>query len=367
MEYRKINNEEVSLLGFGCMRFSEDKNGKIIETKAFEMLNYAYQQGFNYYDSAYVYHHGESELLLGKWLKTIDRTTVKIATKLPLLEFSSLKEAKAIFENQLRKLDVEYIDYYLLHALRKTSWDKIIELQVLTYLEEMVKQGKIKNLGFSFHDDFEIFEEVINAYPWDFTQIQLNYMDVDYQAGLKGLKLAKKHDIAVIVMEPLKGGLIARLPKEETDILASNYSAANIAMRWVASFPEVAVILSGMSELSDVIENIEILSTPFPCSEIELEKIAQIKLSLNEKILVDCTSCGYCMPCDFNVNIPDCFKYLNVGNRYHNYETARHNYEFNVEDHKASNCAACGACLEKCPQRLNIPELLKLVVEKLEK
>ena len=366
MEYRKIKNQEVSLLGFGCMRLPMLKDGSIDEAAAFEMFDYAYQNGVNYYDTAYIYHEGESELVLGKWLKTIDCSKVCVATKLPLWDLDYPEYVNEIFEEQLNKLGVEYIDFYLLHSLRKDTWDKVKINKAIETLSVLVQQGKIKYLGFSFHGSYDLFEEVIATYPWDFCQIQVNYMDEEYQAGIKGLNLASKLGIKVVVMEPLKGGLIAKLPDEEKEILVSESNEAELALRWVAMKPGVAVILSGMSKLSDVKENTATLKEPESLNEEELSRIKEVVNSLNGKILVECTTCGYCIPCDFGVDIPGCFKYLNVGSRYNNFIAAQRSYGLNVGSKKASNCVQCGVCTVKCPQQLAIPELLQLVVEKLE-
>ncbi len=366
MKYQMINEQKVSLLGFGCMRLPTNSDDSIDEKAAFELWDYAYQNGVNYFDTAYVYHEGASEVVLGKWLQSIDRESVYLASKLPLWDITDINTVEEIFVRQLEKLQTSYIDFYLLHAIRKSNWQTVLDLKVLSLLEKYKAQGKIRNIGFSFHDSFAFFEEVIRAYPWDFCQIQLNYMDVNYQAGSKGAALAHELGIPQVIMEPLKGGLLAVLPEKEKALLDSQHSAATMAFRWLADYPGIAVILSGMHRKSDVVENIATINDLPACNAREKENIAKVAASLNANILVDCTACGYCVPCASNVDIPGCFKYLNVGNRYNNFKVARTNYELNVADKRASNCTQCLACLDKCPQQIAIVAMLKLVVEKLE-
>ena len=366
MKYRKIGETTVSLLGFGCMRLPQLSDGNIDEAASFALWDRALQQGVTYFDTAYLYHDGASELVLGKWLKTVERSKVQIATKLPLWDIESRANAIEIFDEQLRKLDTTYIDFYLLHAIRKSNWQLIKKFGILDILKEYQSQGKIKQLGFSFHDDFSLFSEVIQAFPWDFCQIQLNYMDENYQAGAAGCNLAASLGVPIVIMEPLKGGLLASLPTAEYELLATDETAAKLAFRWLTGQAGIAVILSGMSTLSQLEENLTTFNELQALSQQEADNIKAVVDTLNSKILVPCTSCGYCLPCEFGVDIPNCFKYLNVGSRYDNFKIARTNYGFNVGDNKASNCRNCGACLAKCPQQIPIPERLQLVVEKLE-
>ena len=366
MDQRKIKTELVSFLGFGCMRFPVLENGRIDRRLAGEMLDHAYEQGVTYYDTAYLYHDGESEEFLGEWLKTKDRNSVLVATKLPMWNLTTTEDAERIFAEQLDKLQLDYVDFYLLHSLDRKKWDKARALAVLSFLDRQKAAGKVRYCGFSFHDDYAVFKEIIEAYPWDFTQIQINYMDGEVQAGLQGLKLARDLDIPVIVMEPVKGGLLADLPPKEKEMLDTTYSAAAMALRWVGSLDGVNLILSGMSTLDQLQDNLNVFSDFVPCTAEEKEKITAVAISLNEKVLVPCSSCNYCQPCPFDVDIPGCFKYLNIAERYENDKLARRNYEFNVAEHKAGNCCECLACLEKCPQNINIPEMLKIVAERLE-
>lgn len=367
MQYNKIKDQEVSLLGFGCMRLPVDEAGLIAEEQAKEMLDYAYDKGVNYYDTAYTYHEGESENFVGRWLKSKDRTSLNIATKLPMWAINKVEDVHRIFEEQLSKIQTDYFDFYLLHALDKEKWDTAVNLDVIKIMEEYKKAGKIRYLGFSFHSDYELFEKIILAYKWDFCQIQLNYVDVEHQAGLKGLKLAKENNIPVIIMEPVKGGLLASLPDKEKSLLQTKESEATIAFRWLFNQEGIKVILSGMSRFNEVVENIKVISENKSCSEEELQRIEEVKKSLDLKQDIPCTACGYCMPCPSGVNIPGCFRYYNVGSRYENFILAKRSYDFAIADDKASLCSECMVCLSLCPQAIDIPTCLKEVVNKLEK
>jgi len=367
MEYRKIKDQEVSLLGFGCMRFPVKENGRIDEEAAFAMLNYAYENGVTYYDTAYNYHDGESEEVLGRWLKTIQRSSFCVATKMPLWHITNKEQIPDVFASQLEKLQVDCIDFYLMHSMNKEMWKKAQEYGLWDLLESYREAGKLRYIGFSFHDDYEVFEEIIKTYPWDFCQIQLNYMDEELQAGVKGLDLAIDMGVNVVVMEPLKGGFLAVLPEKESEMLKSESSDASTALRWLLEKGEMSTVLSGMSKLSDLQDNLNTVNNFVPLSAEEHARVNAVRKSLSEKELVACTACGYCLPCPADVNIPGCFRYLNIGNRYDNYPAARRNYGFNVGKNKASNCIDCQACVPQCPQHIDIPAMLKLVVEKLEK
>ena len=366
MLYNKVKDQSVSLLGYGCMRFPLAANGKVDRSAAFALLDEAYQNGVTYYDTAYGYHNGESEEVLGQWLKTIDRSTVSVADKMSFWYADSAEQSHEVFNNQFNRLEVEVIDFYLMHSMNRDYWKKAQEFKFWDFLVQKRAEGKIRYIGFSFHEDLAFFEEMLNAYPWDFCQIQLNYMDADYQAGLKGLKMASERGLGVMIMEPMKGGLLAALPPKEKAMLNSELSDGQEALRWVASQKGVSVILSGINKQRDIEENIAVLEDFRPMGAEEFSVIERVGASLNEKILVPCTCCEYCMPCPFGVNIPLGFKYLNVGNRYENYPKARGTYNFNVGDQKAAKCVDCQTCVSKCPQQINIPEMLKLVVEKFE-
>lgn len=370
------NGDTLSILGFGCMRLPM-KGGHIDEDRAIAMIRDAIKQGVNYFDTAYPYHGGKSEPLLGKALEGGFRETVMVATKLPHYMVSSLDGAKKIFQNQLNKLRTDYIDYYLLHMLSdKAGFDRMAKIGVMDWLEQQKKDGIIKNLGFSFHGEKTDFEQLIHAYPWDFCQIQYNYLDENNQATKSGLELAYSMGIPVIVMEPLRGGkLVNNLPQEILDEFKSydqNRSPAEWALRWVWNHPEVMVVLSGMSDEEQLAENIRIASDAQAgaLSEQEHKIFKRVKAVMLEKTKVPCTGCGYCMPCPFGVNIPGCFsvyndKYLlgRKGSRiayYQNLGMGAKNPGF------ASLCTECGKCERHCPQNIEIRKDLRQVRKEME-
>ena len=370
------NGDHLSILGFGCMRFPT-KNGAIDEERSTKMIHDAINNGINYFDTAYIYHSGKSESFLGKALSGGYREQVKIATKLPPFMVTTLRSAQKIFATQLTRLQTNYIDYYLLHMLTdKAMFDRLVSLGVLSWLEELKAEGVIKNLGFSFHGAKADFEEILTVYPWDFCQIQYNYMDENNQATKAGLLHAASLGIPVIVMEPLRGGkLVTDLPKEVLKTFADNAplrSPAEWALRWVWNHPEVNVLLSGMSDEKQLAENIKIASDAAPnsLSEKELAVFEQIKSELLQKTKIPCTGCGYCMPCPFGVNIPGCFSVYN--SKYLlNDKSARFKYfqtlgAMSVTPAHASRCTGCGKCESHCPQEIEIRKELKTVSRELE-
>ena len=368
MEYRKIQDQKVSFLGYGGSRWPKLANLEVDQEESKRLFNVAYENGVNYYDTAYIYYHGLSEKVLGDWLVTIARETVNIATKFPVFKMENESDITRMFNEQLVRLQTDYIDFYLLHSLDKEAWQTVKKYDLFTVFSEYKKTKQIRYLGFSFHDDYELFAEIIEAYPWDFAQIQFNYMDKNFQAGVKGIELANKLNIPLIIMEPLKGGLLGELPDEEKSFFTNpNYSPASMGMRWVAQYPGIAVILSGMGSEEMLLENIATLSNPIPLNEEEKIQVDKIASSLANKVLVPCTGCAYCMPCEFDVDIPKCFDYLNIGNRYNNYPKAKALYKEHVNTKAASNCQKCNACISKCTQHIDIPKELELVVETFEK
>lgn len=362
-------NVEASLLGFGCMRFPLNEDGKIDECEAEKMIDLAISKGVNYIDTAYPYHDGESEPFVGKVLKKYNRKDYLLATKLPIWKISSQEDAKSIFESQLKRLDVEYIDFYLLHALDQDKWNKVKEYHIIELCEELKKQGKIKHIGFSFHDEYPVFEEIAQSYSWDFCQLQLNYMDMNIQAGQKGVDLANKLNIPLVVMEPIKGGSLANLPKDVTEMFKSYHEDATLAswaLRYVGSLPGVKVILSGMSTLQQVEDNLKTFDNYQNLSDDELKVVHQVSDTLHSRMKNGCTGCGYCMPCPFGVNIPNNFRYWNNCYVYEDEKTFKAKYHAMLDKEKASQCKQCGACEKMCPQQLPIREDLKRVVQDME-
>ncbi|MDR1793950.1 MAG: aldo/keto reductase [Erysipelotrichaceae bacterium] len=365
MEYRKIKKTDVSLLGFGCMRLPVNSEDKIDRAEAFRMLDYAYDHGVTYYDTAYPYHNGESELVLGEWLKTKDRKSVVVATKLPMWKVKTQKEFYDTFHEQLGKLQLDFVDNYLFHSLDKEKWELMKACDFASFAQDLKDRGLITNIGFSFHDDYEVFEEILKAYPWDFCQIQLNYMDTGYQAGIKGVELARTFGIKLVIMEPVKGGLLAEVPEDIHELFkaAHNWSDASWALRWVGSFDQVATILSGMSTYSQVEDNINTFDrfTPLEGDDYDIiDKAAKLFLARTQ---VPCTRCRYCMPCPFGVDIPGNFRVYNSAFIFGNKKRAQGSYGFLGDEKKASVCTACASCVSKCPQHINIPEELVKVKE----
>jgi hypothetical protein len=368
------NGDELSRLGFGCMRLPQ-KGGGIDEQRAIAMIRDAIAKGVTYFDTAYVYHGGKSEVVLGKALEGEWRGKVKIATKLPPYMVRKLEGAQKIFATQLDRLKTDRIDYYLLHMLSdKAGLRRMADLGVMEWLEGLKAQGKIGNIGFSFHGVQKDFEELVRAYPWDFCQLQYNYMDEKNQAGTEGLLLAASLGIPVIVMEPLRGGkLVNGLPKDVEAIFASKKrSPAEWALRWVWNQKEVGVVLSGMSDEFQLADNLRIVDDAAvgSLSADDLTVFEQVKAILLARTKVPCTACGYCMPCPSGVDIPACFsayneKYLmGKGSAMRSYFmgtgtlAARGSY--------ASRCIECGKCVSHCPQSIAIPEELKKVRKELE-
>lgn len=368
MKYRNNTktNTNTSLLGFGCMRFPMTADNKVDINESMAMLDEAYKSGVNYYDTAYPYLEGESENILGNWLTTIDRSSVYVATKSPVWLLNSAEEFDETFEKQLSKLQTDYVDFYLLHALSKERFDKLVSQGILERLPGLKASGKVKNIGFSFHDDYEVFEEIINAYPWDFCQIQYNYLDVDEQAGDKGVSLAKEKNIPLIIMEPIKGGTLANVSDDIKEVFSevNDYSPSAWALRFVANKPEVITILSGMSTMDQVKENIKTLSEFEGLSEEENATIKKVQDIFKSKIKVGCTSCEYCLPCPFGVNIPRNFTLYNRASVFGTLDEQRQSYA-KLGEANASSCQECGVCVSKCPQHINIPEELKEVAKNL--
>lgn len=366
MEYRTLNsNDHPSLLGFGCMRFPLDENGNIDEQEAERMLDTAIANGVNYIDTAFPYHHGDSEPFVGRVLKKYERSSFYLTTKLPLWDLKTLDEAKEMFENQLKRLDVDYVDFYLLHALDKAKWEKAKQLGIVDYCERLKQQGKIRNFGFSFHDAYEVFEEILTYRDWDFCQIQYNYVDRDEQAGDRGYALAEKLGIPMIIMEPIKGGSLSQLPLDLAEKLKAqkpNSSISSWALRWVASKPNIKVVLSGMSTMDQVLDNLSTFSDFQPLNEEEQALIDDVAASIRKRTMNGCTGCAYCMPCPFGVNIPKNFSIWNTYAKYgHVAATKQHYFNDMKEEERSSTCKQCGKCETLCPQHIHIREDLKRV------
>ena len=340
------------------MRFPT-ADGKIDPEKTMEMLEYALKAGVNYYDTALPYHDGESESFLGKNFLSKHRDEVKIATKMPVWEVNAPEDFDRIFNTQLEKLGVDYIDFYLFHALDRERWPKVKSLGLYEKAKALKAEGKIKHLGFSFHDDLDIFKQIIDeGEEFEFCQIQFNYINITHQAGEEGLYYAAEKGLDVIIMEPLLGGRLANPTERVANALDSSKSPVEWALDFLWDYPQIKVILSGMSTLLQTQQNIEYASS----AEAGVLNAEQKEMFKNAKEIFDntaavgCTACAYCMPCPAGINIPEVFRLYNVqaarGKR-----SAQDGY--NALEVKPDACLECGACMEQCPQAINIPKTLK--------
>ena len=373
MEKRRMKklNVTTSLLGFGCMRFPLDESGKINRPVSEAMLLDAYRSGVNYFDTAYSYHNSESESFIGDVLAQLPRESYYLATKFPSWMLKKTSDVREIFDIQLSRLKKDYVDFYLIHTLNQGFWEKTLSLGVIEECERLKKEGKIRYLGFSFHDSYEVFEKIIKAYPWDFCQIQLNYMDTEEQAGMKGYELAESLGIPVVVMEPVKGGSLARLPEDVSSVLSAvdpDASPSSWALRWVGSLPNVKVVLSGMSAPEQVRENCSIFERFEPLNDREHDAIQKASEIFRKRIRNGCTGCKYCMPCPAGVNIPENFKIWNEYGMFENIDHTRWSWnEALPADAKPDRCVECGQCEAACPQGLSIIEDLKTLLAEIEK
>lgn len=362
---------ETSLLGFGCMRFPVTADGEIDEPEAERMLDRAIAAGVNYIDTAYPYHGGKSETFVGKALRKYDRSSFYLATKLPCWNVQVKEDAAKLFQEQLGKLQTDYIDFYLMHAMNKEKFHQMVDLGVVEYLEGLKAEGKIKYLGFSFHDNYEAFEDILCFRDWDFCQIQLNYMDTDTQAGLKGYKLTEEKKIPLVIMEPVKGGSLATFADDITEkfrALNPEASIASYALRWVGSLPNVKVILSGMSSMEQVEDNLKTFTSFRPLSSEESRGIDEIVALIRSRVQNGCTGCGYCMPCPAGVDIPGNFRVWNTYHMYQNYNMVKGSWEkFQGEGKQAGKCVKCGKCEGLCPQKLHIRQDLEKVQEDMDR
>lgn len=375
MQYRRDKKgNELSVLGYGCMRFT--KNGSSVDLdKAEKEVMAAIKAGVNYFDTAYVY--AGNEAAVGEILdRNHCREQIYLATKLPHYLIKSVAGAEKMFQEELRRLKTDYIDYYLMHMLNDCrTWEKLVQIGIRDWIEEKKKSGVIRNIGFSYHGNSENFRALLDAYDWDFCQIQYNYLDEHAQAGREGLEYAGEKGIPVIIMEPLRGGrLVNHLPRGARECIAKSdtfHTPAELALRWLWDQPQVTCVLSGMNSIDMVKENIRIAETAEPnqFGEQEQALIAQVREEIQKKMKVPCTGCGYCMPCPQHVDIPMAFHCYNL-----RYAEGKHSgmWEYvqstamRRDTTSASQCIGCGKCERHCPQGIQIREKLKEAVRELE-
>ena len=348
---------------------TDGNQAHIDEAETTRIIRYAIDHGVNYIDTAYAYHEECCESVVGRVLQDGYREKVKLATKLPSWLIESPEDYDRYLNEQLKRLQVDKIDFYLLHTLKKYSWEKLRDLKVFNWAEKAMADGRIDYLGFSFHDEFDVFKEIVDAYDnWTFCQIQYNYMDISHQAGTRGLKYAAKKGLGVVVMEPLRGGQLSKEPPKKVARVWENApqkrSLAEFALLWIWQHPEVSVVLSGMNKMEHLVENIAIAdnSGAGALSPDELALISRVREAYRKLRPIPCTNCRYCMPCPNGVEIPRIFAMYNDTFSFENPRAGRGLYTgiWGLrKEQRADNCQECEQCVEVCPQKIAIPEWLK--------
>ncbi|HVN73765.1 MAG TPA: aldo/keto reductase [Methanoregula sp.] len=381
MLYRKFPRcrHDLSILGFGCMRLppeaGQQAGGKIDVPEATDLIRTAIDGGVNYIDTAWPYHNGESEVVVGKALEGGYRDRVFLATKLPSWLVTGREDMDHYLDEQLAKLGTDHIDFYLLHGLGTETWENLSRLGVLEFLDSARADGRIRYPAFSFHDQFPVFQEIVDAYEWTFAQIQYNYVDEQYQAGTQGLEYAAERGLGIVIMEPLRGGLLSGdVPAVRRYIQNApvRRTPSEWGLRWVWNHPEVTVVLSGMNAMEQVKENLACAAQGLPdsLSADELAVVKSMRETFASRVKIPCTGCRYCMPCENGVDIPSCFMYYNQAYTYDAREKATGVYLWALNGSFsggvpgfASGCVQCGECEDKCPQHLPIREYLQDVSE----
>lgn len=361
MECRKFGNTGLSpsILGFGMMRLKRTPGGAIDEQWAIDTLRYAIDNGLSYVDTAYAYE--DSERVTGLCLQNGYREKVTLATKLPVSMMTCPEDFDRMLNEQLERLQTDHIDLYLLHALNRSRWENVVNFRVLEQAERAKAEGKIKYLGFSFHDNLDAFRTILDSYDkWDFCQIQLNYMDVNYQAGLEGLREASRRGLAVVIMEPLRGGKLADVPQEVAQLLPG--APVECALRFLWDLPQVNVVLSGMNETAQVVENLRYANSAHANMLTDAQRQAMIAAGdrMRSLLSVPCTGCNYCSICPREINIRELFAIQNRRQQNGDARAAKAAYDA-LATHNAAHCISCGACAQACPQNIDIPtEMAKL-------
>lgn len=368
----KNKSESLSVLGLGCMRLPvlEGKDATIDYVKAQEMLDFALANGINYLDTAHGYHAGESQKFLGKALAKHPRDSYYLATKLPMWDVHTQEDVEKIFNLQLAYLNTDYFDFYLLHALDKGNFKKSVDFGAYEFISKMKAQGKIKYIGFSFHDTPDVLEQIVEKYDWDFAQLQINYVDWKNQNAKKQYEILEKHHIPCIVMEPVRGGALANPGEKATALLKQaqpEKSHASWAIRYAASLPNVITVLSGMSDMEQLKDNLNTTTNFEPLTQEELALLEKVALEFNRKDMIPCTACRYCMDCSFGVDIPGVFEVYNNYVEHKNKEEFLTAYKQAYVDSGAELCTKCGDCAPRCPQFIDIPGKIEMIKELINK
>ena len=370
MRYRTFGRVDwkPSALGFGAMRLPviDNDHGKIDEPEATRMIRHAIDHGVNYVDTAYPYHKGTSEAVVGRALQDGYRKRIKLATKMPCWKVEAFDDFDRFLNEQLSNLQTDRIDFYLLHSLNGENWPKMRDLNVCAWAEKALADGRIGHIGFSFHDKYEVFQEIVDASDlWTFCQIQYNFMDVDEQAGTRGLRYAAGKGLAVVIMEPLRGGALAgHIPpgvQALWDSASARCTPADWALQWLWNQPEVSVVLSGMSTFEQVEQNLASAarSQVGTLTGEEQSLVVRVREAYQALCAVPCTACKYCLPCPNGVDIPEVFSIYNDYLMYGDENRSRLFYSWLDEKMRADQCIECGECLDKCPQHIEIPDWLK--------
>ena len=360
---RRIKDTTVPMLGYGMMRLPR-LNGEIDCETVKKQIAIAMASGVNYFDTAYFYHGGKSENCAGDLLSAYPRNSYMLADKMPVSRLRRPEDVERIWNEQLKKCKVDYFDFYLLHALNAGSWKKAQKLKVYEFLKKKKEEGKIKYLGFSFHDSPKVLQQIASAYPWDFAQIQLNYLDWTLYRSKEQYEILTRLNIPVIVMEPLRGGALATLNPEARKVFQNadpKRSVASWAFRYVGSLPNVLCVLSGMTMTEHLNDNIQTFTDFKPLTDRERQIIDSALAAYQKTGIVPCTSCRYCLPCPVGVNIPKNFNLYNSMKITGNSRRFTSNYNAMPKKQQAANCVSCGLCKKKCPQQIDIPAMLKKI------
>ena len=362
---RKFKNLDISIIGFGMMRLPQTNGEPDIE-KTQEMVDYAIEHGVNYFDTAWFYHGGKSEIAVGKVLKKHSRNSYYLADKMPLRILKDKSEVIPTFEEQLKKCQTDYFDFYLAHNINKREWKTLKDCNVYEQLAQKKNEGKIKYLGFSIHDTPELLEEVVKTYKWDFVQLPINPVDWKAVDAKKQYEIATEAGLPVVVMNPLKGGQLSTLSENAIELLKKenpNASPSSWSLRYSATLPNVFTVLSGMSEMEHVTDNVKTFTNFKQLSQKEQDVLANAIAVYNSSGAISCTYCQYCTGCPVEIDIPKNFLIYNQYKATERKDRFIIAYEAIKEEHRADKCINCGICKNKCPQKLDIPALLKDVAE----